>query len=132
MSRLTTTALALALLAVVVTGCGLVRPRAVPVVDGWRVGPIAECSAGDRCPELLAAAAAGLDRRVPDHAAIAAATLHMEGALVDPETGDLVLSTRSGGATYVARFELVDGTVRAIGVGFPGISREPVVFDGAP
>jgi hypothetical protein len=62
------------------------------------------------------------------HAPVVRATLHVEGSLIDPETGQQILRARSGGAPRIAEFELADGTVTAVGVGYPGISREPVVL----
>ncbi len=121
MPRLTA-ALGLAALTAALLGCGLLPEPAAAVVDGWPIGPLVECRPDDRCPELLAAAVAGLARRDPGNAAIVRATLHREA----------VLSTRSGACCTVARFELADGTVRAIGVGYRGISRELTVIDRGP
>ena len=120
------------LLGVTLVGCGLVRPSQSPVIDGWRVGPVLDCGPDDRCPELLGAVRAAYDERYPGHPAIEGLALHREGVDVDPVTGDTILRTRSGGPVHVAVFELADGTVRALGVGFPGISREPVVVDQEP
>ena len=121
MQRLTV-ALGLAVLAVALLGCGPAPEPAFAVVDGWPIGHVAECRPDDRCPEPLATAVAGLARRDPGHAAIVRTTLHQEA----------VLSTRSGACCTVARFELADGTVRAIGVGYLGISRDLKVIDRGP
>lgn len=114
-----------ALLAIVLGGCGPVRATAPPIVDGWRVGPVLECAPDDRCPELVGAVRAGIGAGEP---AVESIVLHREGVRIDPATGGTVLNTRSGGPIHVAVVTLADGTVRAIGVGFPGISREPVVL----
>jgi hypothetical protein len=53
-------------------------------------------------------------------------TLHEEG------TAGNVLTNRSGACCWVARLRLVGGSVRAIGVGNPGISKEPVTVDYGP
>jgi hypothetical protein len=124
--------LAAVLLAATLLGCGLARATPSPVIDGWPVGPALGCTPDDRCPELLAAARAGFEERDPGHPAIEAMVLHREGTEVDPTTGATILRARSGGPVHVAVFTLADGTVRALGVGFPGISREPVVLGAAP
>jgi hypothetical protein len=120
-------ALALAILALTVVACGLLREPADAVIDGWTVGT--EVSFFDSERELLLGLARDhLDRRDRGHAPVVRATLHIEGGLIDPATGQQILRTRSGGAPRIAVFELADGTVTAIGVGYPGISREPVVL----
>lgn len=117
----------LTLLALGVAACGLLREPAAPTIDGWLVGP--EVSFFDAERDLLLGLAADhLDRRDPGHAVVVRATLHHEGPLLDPATGQQILRTYSGGAPKIAVFELADGTVTAIGVGYPGISREPVVL----
>jgi hypothetical protein len=102
-----------------------------PVVDGWPIGSETNCSIEDRCPELLTTAQVGFDRRSPGHPAVVAVTLHLEGRLAGSDSGE-VLYTRSGSCCWVARFELADGTVRAIGVGYPGVSETAVVVDVGP
>ena len=119
--------LSLAILALSVVACGLLREPADAVIDGWTVGPEVSFFDGER-ELLLGLASDHLDRRDPGHAVVVRATLHSEGGLIDPATGRQILSTRSGGAPRIAVFELADGTVTAIGVGYPGISREPVVL----
>jgi hypothetical protein len=117
----------LAILALSVVACGLLREPAAPIIDGWSVGP--EVSFFDAERELLLGLAADhLDRRDPGHAVVVRATLHTDGSLIDPAPGHRILSTRSGGAPRIAVFELADGTVTAVGVGYPGISREPEVL----
>jgi hypothetical protein len=105
-------------------------PTADPVVDGWPVGDAFTCS-NPECEALLPVAQAQLDTRDPGHAPVVHATLHHEGVYADA-SGHLILSVRSGGCCQVARFELADGTIRAIGVGYPGISQEPMAFDYGP
>lgn len=109
----------------VLGGCGLQPSR---VVDTWPVGDPLACVPEDRCPELVAAGLAGLAAR-DGELAVVATWLHHEAARVDPVTGDQILSTRSGSCCDVLLVRLADGSERAIGVGFPGISQEPVVFD---
>jgi hypothetical protein len=41
----------------------------------------------------------------------------------------VILHVSGGGSTWVAVMDLADGSTRAIGVGYPGISQEPVVTD---
>jgi hypothetical protein len=117
----------IALLALGVLACGLLREPAAPVIDGWLVGPEVSFLDAER-EVLLGLASDHLDRRDPAHPAVVRATLHSEGDLFDPATGQRILRTYSGGAPRIAVFELADGTVTAIGVGYPGISREPVVL----
>ena len=117
----------LAVLALGVLACGLLREPPDPLIDGWSVGSEVSWFEVDR-EVLLGLARDHLDRRDPGHAAIVRATLHCEGGLIDPSTGQQVLRTNSGGAPRIAVFELADGAVAAIGVGYPGISREPVVL----
>lgn len=57
--------------------------------------------------------------------------LHNEGVTRDAD-GNTILHTRSGQCCRVVRFELADGSVRAIGVGFPGISDIPIAVDYGP
>jgi hypothetical protein len=110
---------------VVLAGCG-----ADPVIDTWPVGPATtDCGPND-CRVLLDVARVGFDKLHPGHAAIVGATLHEEGSIVNA-SGEQVLVTRSGTA-WVARFELADGSLHAIGVGYPGVSREPQAFPDGP
>jgi hypothetical protein len=122
----------LIVLALAVLSCGLLRDEPDPVVDGWPVGDPVACETLPACGELTRVAALGFDQRDPGHSPIARATLHHEGTTVDPATGDKVLHMRSGSCCWVMRFELVDGTVRAIGVGYPGVSREAIAVDFGP
>jgi hypothetical protein len=102
-----------------------------PVIDGWPVGAALPCTPEQKCQELLAAASAGLDRRNPGHADVVEGTLHAEGRTVNA-SGETILITRSGSCCSVALFTLTDGTVRAIGVGYPGISTTPMAIDFGP
>jgi hypothetical protein len=122
----------LALLALGVLACGLLREPPDPVIDGWPVGARVDCTVRTDCEVLMGLARGRLDQRDPGHAAVARLTLHDEGTLTDPVTGSGILVTRSGGAPSIAVFELDDGTVTAIGVGYPGIAREPQVFPAGP
>ena len=122
----------LALLALGVLACGLLREPPDPVIDGWPVGDKVDCNERPDCDVLLRLARGRLDQRDPAHSAVARVTLYDEGTPTDPVSGDRILLTRSGGAPSIAVFELEDGTVTAIGVGYPGISREPMVFPEGP
>ena len=115
---------AILLLAIVVAACAQ-RPRSDPVIDTWPVGGPATCE--ERCLPAIEAATDALAAREPGHPGITGVTLHAFGQQVDAEGRILI---RSGSGTiWVAVFELEDGSVRAIGVGYPGVSREPVAFD---
>ena len=103
-------------------------PQEDPVVDTWPIGDPLDCVSGANCDVLTRVALAGLDERDPGHAAVVAARLHNEGALVDAKTGNRVLMTRSGSCCSVLVVELADGSTHAIGVGFPGISHNPMAF----
>lgn len=106
-------------------GCA---PAPDPVIDTWRVGGLLECPDADRCAELVRVGLQGLDERDPGHAHVVATELHIEGALMDPSTGGRILMTRSGGCCQVLLMRLADGSTRAIGVGYPGISDEAVAI----
>ena len=106
-------------------------PAGDPVVDTWPVGPELDCAADGRCPALLATASIGFDLRNPGHPAVVRVVLHREGTTVNVK-GERILVTRSGSCCVVARFELADGSVAAIGVGFPGVSKIPMAVDQGP
>lgn len=113
------------LVALLVGGC---IPAAIPlVVDGWAIGDPVDCTADPECAAFVAAAMIGFDRRDPGHARIESVNLHHQG-----QPGSPVLQECSGGCPVVAAFRLVDGSVRAVGVGTPGIMTEPIVFDYGP
>jgi hypothetical protein len=116
----------------VLAGCGLAPTGGDPIIDTWPVGPPYQCEDLKRCEEQIAAGLEGLAVRNPGHAPVAAARLHVEGAYVDPASGNRILVTRSGGCCRVLVVELADGTTRAIGVGYPGISREAVAIPWGP
>jgi hypothetical protein len=119
-----------AMFAAGLVGCATVQPGTL--VDGWSVGEQKTCAVGDeRCVALLPEASRGLDRREPGHAAIIAASLHEEGGYPGKD-GQVILSIRSGGCCDVALFQLADGSVRAIGVGYPGISDVPMAILDPP
>lgn len=102
-----------------------------PVVDTWPVGPEVTCTPDRHCPALLTTARIGFDRRDPGHPAVVRVVLHEEGTTVKAK-GERILVTRSGSCCVVARFELADGSVAAIGVGYPGVSKIPMAFDEGP
>jgi hypothetical protein len=121
-------AVAVALLTTAISGCAF--DASDPVVDGWPIGPEGFCTTM-KCRALLDTAQIGFDRRDPEHPAVVRVVLHDEGMVVD-EHGNRMLVMRSGSCCSVARFELADGSVRAIGVGYPGVSRTPVAVDYGP
>jgi hypothetical protein len=113
----------LAILIVIVGACR-VAASPNPVVDDWAIGDVVECPPEDQCPEAIAVARTGLEKRQPGHASEVSASLHNEGTYVGVN-GEHVLATRSGMCCRVVRFELSDGTVAAIGVGVVGACRPP-------
>jgi hypothetical protein len=122
----------IAALAILMAGCGGV-PADGRVIDGWLVGAPTECEdrvvyANDvevergRCVDLVAAAANALDHRDPGHLPVVAMQLHQRRS--PPNT--------AGGLQYVAVYSLADGSVRAIGVGWPGVATTPFTIDRGP
>lgn len=101
-----------AALAILLGACGI--PSQVNVVDGWPIGGAASC-ADVGCDELLRVAGHALDVRDAGHAGIVSTSVHELGVLVD-ERGNQLLNVYSGGPPSVVRFELADGSVRAVGV----------------
>jgi len=100
------------------------------VVDGWPIGERLDC--GAECETYLTVAEAGLDRRDPGHAPIVDVALHRQGTY-ELEGGGSYLPVCSGGSCpSVAVFRLSDGSIRAIGVGSPGISTEVRASDWGP
>ena len=81
--------------------------------------------------DFLALARAGLDARDPGHPAVVTSTLHVEGATVDAN-GNRIIYGRSGALYAVVRFELADGSIRAIGVGAAGPDPTVRAFDYGP
>ena len=109
------------------------KPGSNDVIDGWLVGPPTVCqdrvvTANDvevergRCVDLVAAAATALDRREPGHPTVVAMQLHKR--LWPPNT--------AGGLQFVAVYSFADGSVRAIGVGWPGVATTPYTIDYGP
>lgn len=117
------------LAAVLVIACQSVGSD--PVVDGWPIGPEVPCSAEARCMDFLTTARAGLDVRDPGHPAAIKSTLHSEGETVDAN-GNRVLHKGSGALYVVVRFELADGSVKAIGVGAAGPDPTVRAFNYGP
>lgn len=108
---------------------GCASPGEGTTIDGWPIGALQTCPVpnvprGAPYPtqwdcqlglsQWVAAAIEGFDRRDPGHAAIVRTTIHDESRA----------HARSGGCCKVAVFELADGSIRAIGVGHPGIETE--------
>jgi hypothetical protein len=85
-------------------------------VDGWPIGPPADCGgpAAVSCERMTKAATSALDARDPGHAAIASVRLFEEGAITNA-LGQRVLMTRSL-EMQVAEFVLADGSSKAVGV----------------
>lgn len=104
------------------------KPAADPVIDTWPIGEALECADARYCDELVRVGLAGLSQRNPGHARVVASRLHHEGGFIDPSTGHGILTTRSGGCCKVLVVELADGSARAIGVGYPGVSDEAVAI----
>jgi len=113
-----------AVAAVLLGGPGFPANLFAPTYDGWKVGALETCPAPNFDPEKgetqptavdceaslamwLSAARDGFDRRDPGHEPVVRATLHHNASDVR------ILCNWF----EVAVFELVDGTVRAIGVG---------------
>jgi hypothetical protein len=105
-------------------GCA---PAADPVIDSWPVGEPLDCPDAGRCAELVRVGLEGFDERDPGHAPVVATELHREGGFVDP-SGRRILTTRSGGCCQVLLMRLADGSTRAIGVGYPGVSDEAIAI----
>ena len=111
---------------VAMIACG--RLVSDPVIDGWPIGaPTNDCLRGS-CELMIDAARARLDIRNRGHADVVTVTIHEVGKVVNAQ-GQIVLTNGSGGPPRVVLFELADGTRRAIGVGYPGISKDPVAMD---
>jgi hypothetical protein len=128
-------AIAIGALVVLLAGCGAVRSISGDgnVIDGWLVGPLTTCQdrvvtadnvevARGRCVDLVAASAKALDDRDPGHPAVVGMQLHERRW--PPNT--------AGGLQYVAVYTLADGSVRAIGVGWPGVATTPYTIDYGP
>jgi hypothetical protein len=131
-----------------------------PVIDSWPIGSALECagpvtdgtfvpmltpdaSESDadlnvqgNCTDMVLEALRGLDARDAGHAETSSVAIHREGTSIDPETGNVIIWARSGACCSVLVAELVDGSRSAIGVGYPGISTEPIAIEwevgGAP
>jgi len=115
----------LALAAVIFSCGGLVSD---PKIDTWPIGaPTTDCLRRS-CEEMIDAARTRIDIRNRGHADVVTVTIHELGKVVDAQ-GQIVLTTRSGGPPRVVVFELADGTRRAIGVAYPGISKDPIAMD---
>jgi hypothetical protein len=102
------------------------------VIDGFAIGAQSDCSERSEyeaaeCRTYIPVATAALDRRDPGHAPIVSVTLHEQ--LYAGEDGVPRLAVCSGGCMNVAVFRLLDGSIRAIAVGTPGVSTEPITVD---
>jgi hypothetical protein len=119
----------LPVVAALLLGCA--TPRDASVIDGWEIGPSVSCDHGGsptRCEALVPFAVRALDRLHPGHAPIDTATLHEWLPARD--------RVYSGGPPQVVVIELADGTIRAIGVDYFGVSSLPTILemggDGEP
>jgi hypothetical protein len=121
----------IAVAAAALAGCA--SPVSGGTIDGWLVGPETTCTdwsvtadgvVVDRasCAELLAAADRAFDVREPGHAPVVSTELHERRW----PPGSCC------GLRYVQVFRLADGSVRAIGVGWPGVSTTPYTIDFGP
>lgn len=93
------------------------------VIDGWRIGSAFTCVDSDpdrRCSALLPVARSRLDERDPGHLPVVASELRNEQ--VHARTSIL----------YIAVFKLADGSLKAIGVWYPGVSIQPGTLDYGP
>jgi len=71
------------------------------------------------CSALIPLAKIALDRRDPGHFPIVASELR-------------ALPITRSSVFYAAVFRLADGSTRAIGVGYPGVSTTPMTIDYGP
>ena len=123
--------IALLILAVGLAGCSTLEPQP-RIVDGWAIGDPLDCTARADCQALADTAQIELGNAEPDHADVAGWGLYDETYYVDPATGNKILSTRSGSCCSVWLATLADGRTVAVGVGYPGISKEPMAFRLGP
>jgi hypothetical protein len=93
-------------------------------IDGWSAGPLAPCGGDVKCDELAAVATMGLDKKYPGHPEVRSVDIHDEG----PQRNGQTL-VRIGASIHVAVFNLADGSVHAIGVGYLGIGRTARTFE---
>jgi hypothetical protein len=121
-------------LATAMAGCGTnahldSSGNVTGVIDGWGIGEPFSCTDADPqrpCSVLLPLAQQALDNRDPFHPKVVAGRLYEEGP---DSNGNRV--TRST-PFLVAVFELADGSARAIGVGYPGVSTTPMTLPFGP
>jgi hypothetical protein len=125
-------ALVLAAALLLAAGCDAFE-QAPRIVDGWAIGDPIACPTTPRCELLATVALAELDRTEPGHAALVTWSMHHESWYTNREHPDgKILATRSGGCCRVWLAELADGRSVAIGVGYPGVSQEPVAVRDGP
>ena len=116
-------------IAVLALGCGPVGPSMV--VDGWPVGEPFQCRIDDECAFYVPLATNALDHRDPGHAPIVNVTMHQQSAYRQGD-GDFRYPMCSGGCDIIVLFHLGDGSVRAIGAGSIGVSREVTTRNYGP
>jgi hypothetical protein len=119
----------LLVVAALLLGCA--TPPATSVIDGWEIGPSVDCNLYEPptpCDALVPFALRALDRFHPGHAPTDTATLHEWLPAMD--------RVYTSGAPQVVVIELADGTIRAIGVDYFGVSTLPTILemggDGEP
>jgi hypothetical protein len=114
--------------ALAVLGCSALTPNMI--VNGWSVGDVKACEE-PRCAAQIPVAQAALEQYRPDHAPLVKLTIHEEGGYPRGD-GTVAVPFRSGGCCDVALFQLSDGSVYAVGVGYPGVSEEPTAVERGP
>ena len=118
-----------ATIAFLILGCGPMGPSIV--VDGWPVGEPFQCRIDGECEFYVPLATTALDHRDPGHAPIVNVTMNLQSAYLQ-EDGDFRHPMCSGGCFIIVLFQLADGSVKAIGAGTIGVSREVTTRDYGP
>ena len=103
-------------------GCSAMAPNSV--VNGWSVGDVKTCNDA-RCAAQISVVMAAFEEYLPNHAPLTQLTIHEEGGYPRGD-GTMAAPFRSGGCCDVALFQFADGMIYALGVGYLGISDEPV------
>ena len=108
--------------------CSVPPPNTV--VNGWSIGEQLACT-DERCAAQIPVARAALAELYRDHPIVVEMRIHEEGGYRNPD-GTVAVPFRSGGCCDVAVFHFADGSLFAFGVGYPGISQEPVAVPAGP
>ena len=117
----------LAILALAVRPAACCGRRPIPVVDGWPIGPELDCTTRDDCAHAAGLARERLDRRDSGPCRRLGGQPAPRGHAPRPSDRRAHPADPQRRIPVIAVFELGDGTMTAIGVGYPGISREPIV-----